>query len=379
MRRTKLTQTFIEGLKAGKAAYTIHDTKLHGFGITVYPGGGKSWFIRTQSGGHRKWHRPGDAVRMDEATARHHAKNIAMEADRADACPVPALRAAPFEDVAAEFLTRYRRNWKDTTCRGSCQAMTAYILPWFTGKRIAAITHRDVEAWFASLADRPGSANRALPLLPVMMQQAELYGYRPEGSNPCKGITRYKRSKMERFLRAEEMTRPGASLDAFGSRYPLTCALIRLLILTGARKGEMLALRWHDYRDGHIHLPDSKTGERHIFLSAPARRLLDGLPRLSPWVGLAGPDSDLPMQATTLFYHWKHIRHAAGLDDVRLHDLHHSYASIALAHGEHLLVIGRLLGHVDADTTLKYAHLIDEQVARTARAVSCALSGMAGR
>ena len=87
--------------------------------------------------------------------------------------------------------------------------MTGCILPWFAGRRIAAITRRDVEAWFASLADRPDNANRALPLLSVMMQQAELYGYRLPGSNPCKGIARYRRAKMERFLRAEEMARRG--------------------------------------------------------------------------------------------------------------------------------------------------------------------------
>lgn len=380
MQRAKLTQRLIESLQPKKNTYTIYDTYLRGYGITVYPSGKRTYFVRTQADGRRKWHNLGIAKQIDEATARVNAMAISRDMRQGTLnSPLP-LHSALFDDVAIEFLERYQRNWKPITYKSSCRSMATYILPYFSGWQIAEITRADVENWFATFGNRPGCANRSIPILSVMMQQAELYGYRPEGTNPCKGISRYKRQKMERFLNADEMARLGVSLKSIELRYPTEIKLIRLLILTGARKSELLTLKWDDYRDGHIFLRDSKTGEKSIFLSAPSRRILAALPRISGWVfprGLSPSQRKIHMPQFTLYTAWRLARHAAGLDDVRMHDLRHTYASIALGHGEHLLTIGRLLGHADTDTTLKYAHLADDHVAAVARAVSRSISARA--
>ena len=235
------------------------------------------------------------------------------------------------------------------------------ILPWFRGRPIVGITRRDIQQWFASLHATPVAADRSAPVLSVIFKQAEVYGYRPEGSNPCTGIKRYRRRGRERFLTADEMRRLSRVLDRYRESHLLETSIVRLLLLTGCRKSEILTLRWSEYREGNLHLSDSKTGPRTVWLSSAARRILDGLPRSSSWV-FSSPHRNCHLSRSVLQEFWWSIRAEAGINDVRCHDLRHSYASVALAHGETILTIGRLLGHNDPATTLKYTHLADEAV-----------------
>ena len=184
--------------------------------------------------------------------------------------------------------------------------------------------------WDDSMHLKPGAANRTLPLLSTIMQQAELYGFRPEGSNPCVKIKRYRLKVRECFLMPQQIHKLGQVLSAHEKRHRHQVALIRLLLLTGCRKGETLNLQWSFYRDGHLHLPDSKTGAKIIYLSTPARQILDSLPRgRSRWV-FPGQVHGKPSLEIWL---WYKVREQAGLDRVRLHDLRHSYASTAIGHG----------------------------------------------
>ena len=153
------------------------------------------------------------------------------------------------------------------------------ILPWFQGRPITSITAEDMQAWFASLRATPVAADRSAPVLSVIFPEAEAYGYRPEDSNPCKGIRRYRRRGRERFLSPAELHRLGNALRRHETRHPLHVAAIRLLLLTGCRKGEIGDLEWSSYREGRLFLPDSKTGPRTVWLSPPARAILDELPR----------------------------------------------------------------------------------------------------
>ena len=197
-------------------------------------------------------------------------------------------------------------------------------------------------------------------------------GLRPEGSNPCLGIRRYRRKGRARFLSDEEIRRLSARLSAHANGRPQQVAVIRLLLLTGCRKSEILTLRWSDYREGHLFLRDSKTGPRTVWLSQPARNVLDGLDRTGQWVFPAARGKG-PRNKGWLEGFWDTVRAEAGLRGVRLHDLRHTHASIALRQGETVLTIARLLGHRNPETTLKYTHLADKTVMDAAETVGAAL------
>ena len=147
---------------------------------------------------------------------------------------------------------------------------------------------------------------------------------------------------------------------------------MRLLALTGCRKSEIMTLQWQDFRDGHLFLRDGKTGPRTVWLSPAARAVLNGLPRTGAWV-FPGRSGSGP--ARGLGHYWRKLRDEAGLRDVRLHDLRHSYASLALRSGQTVLTIGRLLGHGNPETTLKYIHLADESVRAAVEGVASVLGG----
>ena len=284
------------------------------------------------------------------------------------------FQATRFETVAEEIFRRYGRHWKQQTLAVNRSYLRNQILPWFRERSVGAITRGDVQSWFAGLYATPAAANRSLPILSVILREAELYGYRPEGSNPCRGIRRYRLRGRERFLTARELGRLGASLAEREARAPLPAAAVRLLLLTGCRQGEVRMLQWRDYRGGHLFLRDSKTGPRTVWLSSAARRVLERLPQTSHWTFPAVKGVG-PMSVETLYVFWRALRTLSGLSDVRLHDLRHTYASLALQHGETVLAIGRLLGHRDPATTLKYTHFAPDAMRDAVEAVGPILGG----
>ncbi|MYA87071.1 MAG: tyrosine-type recombinase/integrase [Boseongicola sp. SB0662_bin_57] len=222
------------------------------------------------------------------------------------------------EAVAEVAFRRHGRNWKPGTLSKNRHYLRKQILPWFRGRQIAAITSQDVRDWFTSLHATPVAANRSMPVLSVIMKSAEANGLRHEGSNPCKGIRRYRRRNRDRFLSDAEFNRLGKALRE--AEPSSTVLIIRLLALTGCRSSEIRTLRWQDFRDGQISLRDSKTDPRTVWLSNAAREVLDGLLRTSPWIFPAAR-SDGPVAEATLGDVWSRIRTAAGLKDVRLHEI----------------------------------------------------------
>ena len=360
MPSVRLNETRIKTLKPGTSAYDVRDATVKGFGVRVRPSGAMHYFIHTQHQGRRIWKTLGktDAVNLDEARLRATAV-LATLRQGADA-PVPPDQTL-FEVVAEEVFRRYARNWKPRTRMVNRNYFANHILPWFRGRQIGDITRRDVQEWFASLHPTPVSADRSAPILSVIMRQAEVYGYRPEESNPCKGIKRYQRKGRERILSAREIGRLAAVLALHESARPLDVAVIRLLLLTGCRKSEVLALEWTDYREGKLFLRDSKTGPRTVWLSCAARDVLDRLPRRTRWV-FPSPGAKRRVNLQSVDKFWWQARAEAGLNDFRLHDLRHTYASIALVHGETVATIGKLLGHNQPETTLKYIHFADSVV-----------------
>lgn len=292
---------------------------------------------------------------------------------RSEAPPTSDAKAT-FESVAEEVFRRYGRTWKPRTLAVNRVYLRKQLMPSFRGRPIADITRREVQHWFAALHATPAAANRSLPILSLILRQAEIYGYRSEDSNPCAGLRRYRRRSRERFLTVGETRRLGAALAAQEPMAPLPAAVIRLLLLTGCRQSEIRTLQWRDYREGHLFLRDSKTGPRTVWLSSAARSVLDRLPRANRWTFPASKGIG-PMRTETLYGCWRIVRTAANLPDVRLHDLRHSYASFALQRGEAVPTIGRLLGHRDPTTTLKYTHFADALAREAVETVGAALAG----
>ena len=369
----RLNQRRVDALRPRRKVRDLRDTELKGYGIRAMPSGTKRYFIHTQHQGRRVWKTVGDAATLSEAEARARAKAMlaALRDDGHGETQTPGETL--FEAVAEEVFVLYGRRWKPQTLDVNRAYLSRQILPFFAGRPIGAITRDEVQKWFRSLHATPAAANRSAPILSVIMQQAEAWGYRPENSNPCKGIRRYRQGRSERFLSPEEYRRLGRVLDDLEADHPLYVAALRLLLLTGCRKSEILTLEWRFYRDGNLHLADSKTGPRTVWLCRAARDVLDGLPRSSS--RFVFPVKRRPRQSMWLDHFWSKARREAFLEDVRLHDLRHSYASMALLNGESIRAVGRLLGHEKPSTTLKYAHLSDASVREAVDALAPVLAG----
>ena len=211
----------------------------------------------------------------------------------------------------------------------------------------------------------PGNANRTLPVLSVMMRQAELWDIRPQGSNPCRNMRRYKTTPRERFLSLDEVKRLGFVLEHADDKQ--AAAAIRLLLFTGARSSKITGFRWDWIRGTRAVLPDSKTGPKTIQLPPPARAVLNGLSGTGTFVF---PDKKGNGPIKDLGPRWQKLRRLAGLDDVRIHDRRHTFASHAVMSRLDLYTVGRLLGHADTASTERYSHLADEHVREAARRIS---------
>jgi len=286
------------------------------------------------------------------------------------------LNAGP---TVAEVAERYMREHvavrcKPTTARMCRHTLDRYLLPTMGSLSLGAIRRERVASFHYSLHATPAMANKVLDLLSRLFIMADAWGIAPEGGNPCRFIKKYKEMPRERFLSEAELRRLGQVLDAVeaeGKVHPSAVAAFRLLMLTGCRRNEILTLCWEDVDldAGELRLRDAKTGARSVALSPPARRVLTTLPCLpdNPWV-ITGTKTGA--RFSNLNTAWLVIRARAELDNVRIHDLRHSFASRALALGESLPMIGKLLGHRKVQTTARYAHLARDSVKASAARIA---------
>ena len=238
MATLRLGKRRVDTLKPHKSAYDVRDRELKGFGVRILPSGAKRYFIHSQHHGRRVWKIVGQAgsIGVDEARDRARVMLALIRNGTDEQAAAPQDTA--FEIVGDEVFRRYARNWKPSTLKVNQNYYRNHILPWFEGRPIGDIAAHDVRRWFASLHNTPVSADRSAPILSVIMRQAEVYGYRPEGTNPCAGIRRYRRQGRERFLSTAEIRRLGEVLARQETDHPQATAIIRLLLLTGCRKGE---------------------------------------------------------------------------------------------------------------------------------------------
>jgi integrase len=282
-------------------------------------------------------------------------------------------RAAPtIRDVTERFLHEYVDvRLKPRTRELYRRIVRRTIVPALGGHGVGDVTRADVAQIMHRLRRTPGAANNARITLSKLFNMAERWGLRPDGSNPVRHVDRFRLEPRRRYLSLDEFRRVGAALDAADAgtldvpgrpepvaTSPLALAAIRLLMFTGARRDEILTLRWRDVdlERSELRLPTSKTGAKTIHLNAPALAVLDALPRVvnNPYVlpGLREGQHLVNIHRT-----WTAVRVLAGIKDVRLHDLRHSHASIGAGAGLSLHLIGGLLGHRQPGTTARYAHL----------------------
>lgn len=393
----EIAKQAVDAAKPGERDTYLWDSKLTGFALKVTPAGRKVYLVQYRLGGQKG--------RTRRVTIGRHGSpwtpgSARKEADR-------LLKQVGVGDDPAEDRTKTRQ---DPTMAELCDTYLAegctikkpstlatdkgrierHIKPLLGRRKVSGISQMDVKRFMQDVANGKtavdiktgkrgraiveggkGTATRTVGLLGGIFAFAVETGLRPD--NPVRGVKRFKDKKYERFLSPSEMAQLGDALSTAQQEgeSPFAVAAIRLLVLTGARKSEILTLKWEyvDTERGCLRLPDSKTGAKVVPLGAAALEALSEIPRVegNPYVfpGLEGRHF-VGLQRT-----WERIRKRAGLEDVRLHDLRHSFASVAVAGGDSLYLVGKVLGHQQASTTERYAHLADDPL----RAVADRTSG----
>ena len=403
----KLTKRFVDALKPVTTDTLFRDTDLKGFALRAKPSGVRTWVVqyRNKAGRTRKL-ALGKVGVLTPEEARQQAKDALAEASKG-ADPSADRHAERADLTVGELVERYladgpadKPTKKASSWTIDASNLRRHVVPVLGRKSLSSVTTADVQRFQRSVTEGKtkadgkgakkrgrlrvrggsGTAWRATVVLAGMLAWATGRGMRAD--NPAKGVRLNKLTRRERFLSGEELTKLGEAMATFEGQgvNASALAIVRLLILTGARRNEIASLRWDyvDFERKALRLPDSKTGAKIVPLGAPALDVLAKLSRsdASPWVFPAtrGDGHHLGVPAI-----WRKLVKAAGLKGVRLHDLRHGFASFAVADGDSLYLVGKVLGHTQASTTQRYAHLQLDPVRavadRTSRRLAGALAG----
>ena len=359
----KLTMRTVDALSTGNRDALYWDRDLTGFGIRVYRTGRKVYIVQARgpAGSKRAVFGRHGEIRADAAR-----REAVVMIDRIKRGEDPVPRAPAPEPTVADLADRYVKAHLEVNCRPGTvetfgRVVRLYIVPELGHLRLSEVDRSHVSALHYGMRDKPYQANQTVSVLGKMFQLAEAWGMTAPRRNPCRSVRHYKEHRRERFLSPEEYRRLGQVLHEAagdGSVFASAVPAIRLLLLTGCRKNEIVTLRWDDIdrTAGELRLRDSKTGARRVPLTPVVEWVLAGIPRIegNPWVITGQNPGDHLKNLDAI---WLRLRRRAGLDGVRIHDGRHSYASRALALGEGLPTIGELLGHRKVTTTARYAHL----------------------
>lgn len=379
--KLKLTKTKVEGMSLGSILW---DADVSGFGVRRQRGN-PIYFLKTRIGSRQRWitiGKHGHPWTVDQARNRALAYlgDIAQDKDpatlRDSDAKVPTL---------AKAVEIYLNKDVDPSKRKSTAAqyrdvLERVCLPIVGQIRVHELKASDVSDLHYQLRKTPVTANRAIAIMSSLLNWCEQAGYRKKDTNPVKGIKKFKEKPRQRYLSIRELGRLGVALsraERTKTETPWAIAALRLLLFTGMRRNEVLTLRWEhvNIEKSMLFLPETKTGPRVVYLSAPALAVLAGLPRVAknPFVIVGDkPGSHLVNIAKP----WKRVCKVARFRDVRIHDLRHSFASVGASGGVSLPIIGRLLGHSQMITTERYSHLSADPVRAANEAMGNQIAAM---
>jgi integrase len=404
--QAKITKRAVDAARPAKNDVFFWDTETKGFGLKVTPAGNKIYVVQA---------RLKDTGKVVRCTIGKHGAPWTPDKARQEAVRLLGMIASGINLNEAKmkargdmtvsslcdlYLAEGCDKKKPSTIKVERSQIERHVKPLLGQKQARSLTRGDIERFMSDVAagktatdektgprgravvrGGKGIANRTADLLASMLAFAVHRGVRTD--NPVRGVQRYRRNPKERFLSSSELAKLGEALGRAGKEgeNPYALAAIRLLILTGCRKNEVLSLRWDwvDTERGCLRLPDSKTGAKTVPLGAPALELLQAIPSFegNPHVFPSGTGGG---HFVGLQKVWSRVRDRAGLADLRLHDLRHSFASVAVAGGDSLYLVGKVLGHRQARTTERYAHLSDDPVRavadRAAEQIASAMNGV---
>lgn len=394
----KLTKRTIEVLEPGEVRYEVRDDEVKGFILRVGISGDKAFYYVYRAGKGRgatlkRLHLgtfPTMTVEQGRALAKQKAALVALGED-------PALKvkedkaALTMKDALPLFFEQHGTKIKPSSLHAYQRLATQHVIPAMGKIKVEAVQHRQVASLHHAMRETPYQANRCAALLSKFFSWCEKNGYRERNSNPVQGLEKYEEHKRKAFMGKEELEALGkafASMEEHGyvdaktgkvtQLDPVIAAALKVLLFTGARCGEVLTLKWEyiDTKRGLSNLPDSKTGAKTLHLPPPALAVLESLPRISEY---CFPGKGKTGHIINIKDTWARLLDTAKLSGWRVHDLRHAFASYAVSSGKSLPVIGAILGHTQAGTTQRYAHLADNPVsaaaAETAAQIQKDLSG----
>ncbi len=383
MAKRKINITAIKSLKSGE---TLWDTELRGFGCRCQKSG-KFFMLKYSLNGRQRFYTIGEwngSLTPDQAREQAEILRGQIRSGIDPMAEKERDKAIPFvKDAFEKYLEEIKEKRSPRTHAEYKRLFVKLATKPIGRYQLNSVSRADIARLHNGLKATPYQANRLLAVLSSFFSWSIKQGHRTNETNPCRYIDRFKEKSRERFLSEEELYALGQALIQYEEEHkflkkqlqqkknrrsieentvtPAITAAIRLLLLTGARVNEILTLQWKDinFKLKMVRLQESKTGQKTIYLSAPTLQLLLEIPRIkdNPYV-ICGKNKGSHL--INIKDPWNTIRKSAGLEDVRLHDLRHNYASTAVTTGHHLKVIGSLLGHKNTKTTERYAHLAND-------------------
>lgn len=376
----RISQRNIKTLHAPQRGNRVEwDGEIPGFGVCITRSGVKSFVLSYRINGRKRRYTIGRCSEWSADAARNRAIELKQEI-RNGKDPLQEKQRASGEPTISELATQYLERHAETHKRASGrrndrQMLRGIVLPRLGSFQLKAVGRRDIETLHASLKATPYRANRVLSLLSKMFSLAMEWGWRSD--NPVRGIPRFHEDKRERWLTVDELRRIDIALDAYPDQRAAN--VIRMLLMTGAREGEVLKADWtqFDLKRGIWTKPSHHTKQKkieHVPLGADVLKLLHSMKQKAAGPLFPGTNGSARV---TIRRPWVQVCKAAGLVEVltlkgkrrtinryrptlRIHDLRHTYASHLVSDGVSLQVVGKLLGHTNPQTTNRYAHVADE-------------------
>ena len=376
-RKVRLTDAGVARLKPGGTEYIVRDSRTAGLGVRVRPSGHRSFVWHGTVSGKVVRTTVGSAALMTVEEARSACRTFLDGSHPLCAGDAAGRTAVPlFRDFVMEDWLPARRSHCSSGWGKSVDSMVKrQLLPAFGALWLDRIGRPHVERWFDAMSRKtPGAANKTLSLLRQIVSAAKAAGH--VANDPVAGVRPNPGRKMTRFLSAEEIARLHRTLDRLVEKRPSRrpqADIIRLLLLTGCRKSEILTLRWSEVDGDMLRLADAKTGPRTVWLSVAAQAVIARQPRTNSAFVFPSP-KDLASTQSSHLALWHRAKREGGIEDVRLHDLRHTVASQAVANGVPLPTVARMLGHTQPTMTLRYAHVGDREVEAAAERVGATIA-----